>query len=131
MGKISVASWALLLGAVGQALLLGPLLDKVPDWLIFAPLCGPWLIVYVISFCRVAPCGPGRFVQILIFSMAWYSFDAFVCEMIWLVVPASRSQMYGAVIPHALCLGGALSFIVLIGGVRHAREYQTNHTEAV
>ena len=131
MGKISVAAWALLLGAVGQALLLGHLLDNVPDWLIFAPLCGPWLIGYAISFCRVAPCGPGRFAQILIFAMAWYSFDTFVCEMIWLFVPAGRSRMYIAVIPHGLCLVGALSFIVLIRGVRHAREYQTNHPEAI
>ena len=130
MGKINVASWALLLGAVGQALLLGHLMERVPHWLIDAPLFGPWLLLYVVSFCRVAPCGPGRFAQILIAGMAWYSFNSFVCELIWLFVPASRSQMYSAVIPHVLCWGSTFSFIVLIRGVRNAREYQTNNPEA-
>jgi hypothetical protein len=131
VGKINVASWALLLGAVGHALLLGRLMDRVPHWLLFVPLFGPWLLGYVISFCRVAPCGPGRFAQILIVAIAWYSINTFACELIWLLVPASRSQMYSAVIPHALCLGSAFSFIVLIRAVRDAREYRTNHPEAV
>jgi hypothetical protein len=131
MGKINVASWVLLLGAVGQALLLGHLMDRVPHWLIFVPLYGPWLLAYVISFCRVAPCGPGRFAQLLIFAMAWYSFDAIACELVWLLVPASHSQIYSAVIPHALCWGSAFSFIVLIRGVRDAREYRFNHPELV
>ena len=131
MGRINIAGWGLAVGAVGQALLLGHLSDRVPSWLIFVPSCGPWLLVYVISFCRVAPCGPGRFAQILIVAIAWYSINKFACELIWLLVPASRSQMYSAVIPHALCLGSAFSFIVLIRAVRDAREYRTNHPEAV
>jgi hypothetical protein len=130
MGKINVASWALLLGAVGQALLLG-LMDRVPHWLVLVPLFGPWLLGYVISFCRIAPCGPGRFAQILIFAMAWYSVNAFVCELIWLLFPASRAQMYSAVIPHALCWGSTFSFIVLIRAVRDARDYRANHPEVV
>lgn len=122
-------SYALALGAIGQALLTGHLLDRVPHWLVFVPLLGPWLIGHVISFCRVAPCSPGRFAQILIFAMAWYSVDTLVCELIWLLFPASRSQIYSAIIPHALCWGSALSFIVLVRGVRNAREYQANHPE--
>lgn len=116
MGKINVASYALAVGAIGQALLLGHLPDRIPHWLVFVPLLGPWLIGHVISFCRVAPCGPRRFAQILTFAMVWYSLDAFVCELSWLLVPASRSQMYSAVIPHVLCWGSALSFIVLMRG---------------
>ena len=131
MGKINVASWALLLGAVGQALLLGHSVDRVPHWLVDAPLFVPWLVVYVISFCRVAPCGPRRFAQILTAAMAWYSINTLVCELVWLLLPASRSQMYSAIIPHALCWGSALSFIVLTRGVRDARAYQTEHPEAV
>ena len=94
-------------------------------------MLGPWLVGHVISFCRVAPCGPGRFAQILIFAMAWYSADALVAESIWLLAPASRSQMYSAVIPHVLCWGSAFNFIVLIRGVRNAREYQAHNPEPI
>jgi hypothetical protein len=131
MGRINIAGFALAAGAVGQNLLLGQLVDRGPSWLIFASLFGPWLLVYVISFCRVAPCGPGRFAQILIFAMAWYSVNTFVCELVWLLVPAGRSQMYSAAIPHALCYGSALSFIVLIRAVRAARNYQDTAPEAI
>jgi hypothetical protein len=128
MGRINIAGWTLLFGAIGQALLLGNTMDRVPHWLMWVPLFGPWLLVYVISFCRVAPCGPGRFAQLLIVSMAWYSLDTLACELVWLLVPAGRSHMYSAVVPHALCYGSALSFIVLIGAVRHARNYQANNS---
>lgn len=131
MGKINVASWALLLGAVGQALLLGHCVDRLPHWLIEALLFGPWLVIYVISFCRVAPCSPLRFAQILIAALAWYSLNTLVCELVWLLIPASRFQTYSAVIPHALSWGSALSFIVLIRAVRDARAYQMNRPQAV
>jgi hypothetical protein len=131
MGKINIAGWALLLGALGQALLLGHLSDRVPSWLTLVPLAGPWLLVYVISFCRVAPCGPRRFAQILTFAMAWYSFNTLGCELVWLLFPTGRSHMYSAAIPHTLCYGSAVSFIVLIRAVRDARNYQMNHPETV
>jgi hypothetical protein len=126
MGRVNIAGWALGFGAVGQSLLLGHSIDRIPLWLILVPLCGPWLMVYVISFCRVAPCGPGRFAQILIVAMAWYSVDTLVCELVWLLVPTGRSQMYAPAIPHALCYGSAVGFTVLIHAVRDARNYQAN-----
>lgn len=131
MGKINIAGWTLALGAAGQARLLGHLIDKVPFWLVFVPLSGPWLLVYVISFCRVAPCSPNRFAQLLIIAMSWYSFDALACELVWLLIPKGRSQMFSAAIPHALSYGSALSFIVLMRAVRDARNYRASHPEAV
>lgn len=131
MGKINIAGWTLALGAAGQARLLGHLIDKVPFWLIFVPLCVPWLLVYVISFCRVAPCGPGRFAQLLIIAMVWYSCNTIACELIWLLIPTSHPDAYSAAIPHLLCYGSAASFIVLIRAVRDARNYHANHPEPV
>ena len=128
MGRVNIAGWALLFGAVGQTLLLGHSIDRVPTWLVFVPLLGPWLLVYVISFCRVAPCGPGRFAQMLIIAMAWYSLNTLACELVWLLVPTGRSHIYGAAIPHALCYGSALSFIELIRAVRDLRKYQAHHS---
>jgi hypothetical protein len=131
MGRINIAGWALFIGAVGQALLLGHLTDRVPSWLVFVPLSGPWLLVYVISFCRVAPCGPHRFAQLLVIAMTWYSFNTFMCELVWLFHPTGRSRMYGAAIPHALCYGSAVSFIVLVRAVRDARNYRVTHLGSV
>ena len=130
MGTINIAGWALLIGAMGQALMLGGFIKTIPFWLIFVPLLGPWLLVYVISFCRVAPCGPRRFARLLTIAMTWYSTDTLVCESVWLFVPASHSHIYPAAIPHALSYGSAVSFIVLLRAVRDARKYATDHPES-
>ena len=124
MEKINISAFGLAFGAVGQSLLLGHLLDRYPHWFAFAPLLGPWLLVYVISFCRVAPCTPSRFRQLLVIAMAWYSLDTVVCDLLWLLVPSSRSSNYSATIPHVLCYGCTLTFIVLIRAVRSAQSYQ-------
>ena len=126
MGKINISAFGLAIGAVGQSLLLGHLFDRLPHWLLLAPLLGPWLLVYVVSFCRVAPCGPGRFAQLLVIAFTWYSIDTVICELVWLLVPTSRSQMYSATIPHVLCYGGALTFLVLTRAVRSASNYRLN-----
>ena len=126
MEWINIAAFALAFGALGQALLLGHLTDRIPFWLVFIPLWMPGLLIYVISFCRVAPCGPRRFAQLLIVAMAWYSIDTVVCELLWLLIPSARSHTYSAAIPHTLCYGSAVSFMVLIRGVRIARTHQKN-----
>jgi hypothetical protein len=123
VGRINVAGYGLALGALGQSLLLNRFVGKMPFWLYFVPLLGPWLLVHVISFCRVAPCGPRRFAQMLIIAMAWYTFDTLVCELVWLLDPAGRSLMYSAAIPLVLCYGSAAVFIVFVSAVREARKY--------
>ncbi len=124
MGKINLASLALWLGAIGQSLLLGHLLDRFSSWLSFLPFLGPWILVFVISFCRIAPCGPTRFAQLLVFAMGWYSLNTLGCEMVWLFVPSGRSSVYSATIPHVLAYGSAISFIVFVDAVREARRYE-------
>jgi hypothetical protein len=109
--------------------MLGNAINKVPFWLIFVPLLGPYLVVHVISFCRVAPCGPSRFAQIITNAMAWYVADTVACELVWLLLPVARSHMYFAAIPHALTYGCAVSFIVLVRAVRDARQYAVDHPE--
>ena len=131
MGWINIAGIALAFGALGQDLLLGHLTDRVPFWLVFVPLWMPGLLVYVISFCKVAPCSPGRFAQLLIIAMVWYSIDTAVCELVWLLVPSARSHAYSAAVPHTLCYGCAVTFIVLIRGVRIGRTHHENDSESV
>jgi hypothetical protein len=123
-------------GTLGQSLLLGRSLfshsrNIVPFGLIFVFLFAPGLLVWGISFCRVAPCGPKRFVQLLTIGMAWYSFNTLACELVWLIIPASHPHTYSAAIPHLLCYGSALSFIVLIRAARDARNYHATQPESV
>jgi hypothetical protein len=127
MGRINVAGYGLAIGAIGQALLLNALSHWFSAWLIFIPLLVPWLMVHVVSFCKVAPCRPRRFAQILSIAMAWYVFDALLCELIWLFIPTGRAIGLSAAIAHLLCYGSALCFIVLIHAVREARKYQAIH----
>jgi hypothetical protein len=130
MGIINIAGYLLAAGALGQALMLGNVPHRVPFWLVFVPLLGPFLLVYVISFCRVAPCGPLRFAQLLTIAMAWYVIDTLGCESIWLFVPASRSHMYSPAIPHVLSYGCAISFVVLTRAVCDARKHAKDHPES-
>ncbi len=131
MGTINIAGYVLALGAMGQALMLGNPAHIVHFWLIWVPLLGPYLLVHVISFCRVAPCDPRRFVQLLTIAMAWYVTDTLICESVWLLIPASRSHTYPAAIPHLLCYGCALAFVVLLQAVRDARAYALDNPESV
>jgi hypothetical protein len=131
VGRVNITGYVLGFGAVGQCLMLGNVIRQVPHWLIFTPLLVPFLIVHVISFCRVAPCGPRRWAQMLMFAMAWYIADTVVCELVWLLLPAARSHVYSAIIPHAIAYGCVVSFVVLVKAVRDARRYAVVHPENI
>ena len=129
MGKINVAAYGMALGVIGQSLLLAPRFGHVSLWA-FLPLLGPWLLAHVISFCRVAPCGPRLFALLLSASMWWYLLDTLVCELLWMLAPTAASRVPLAVIAHAIAYGGASSFMVLVRTVREARTFAENHPES-
>ena len=129
MGRINIAGWVLFIGAMGQYFMLILAIGNAHFWH-FVPLLGPYLLVHVISFCKVAPCGPRRFAQLLIIAMVWYTMDAIMCELIWLFSPANSSRPYSAAISHGLSYGSAISFIVLMRAVRDARKYAADHPES-
>lgn len=131
VGRVNITGYVLGFGAVGQSLLLGNAIQRVPLWLIFIPLLVPFLIVHVISFCRVAPCGPRRWAQMLTFAMSWYIADTAVCELVWLLQPAARSHAYSGTIPHAIAYGCAVSFVVLVRAAREARQCAVAHPENI
>ena len=116
-------------GAVGQALMLGNAVRSIPLWLIFMPLLTPFLLLHIISFTRVSPCGPRRFAHIVLIAMAWYVTDTVACELVWLLLPAARSHVYSAILPHVIAYGCAVSFIVLVRATREARKYALDHPE--
>lgn len=54
-------------------------------------------------------------------AMVWYIADTVVCESVWVLLPAARSHVYSAIIPHAIAYGCAVSFIALVRAARDAR----------
>src|ERR1051325_1277205 len=89
MGTLSIASWGLLIGAMGQAIFftrLFPGLPKWVEWVVFCVLYVPWLTVFGISFCKQAPCGPRPFRRCLIFAMCWYAVMTLLAEILYFFI---------------------------------------------
>jgi hypothetical protein len=124
LGMINISSFGLWVGSVGQALLLTSSFPAVPLWVVYIPLLGPWILVFVLSFCQVAPCGPRRFYQILMAAMCWYVFNTLVAELAHLPRGAVEPPNYPIGVPHLIILAGAISFVVLIRAVIQIRRYE-------
>ena len=114
MGKLHIASWGLLLGAMGQAGLYMNLLPQRPTWAIMAPLALPWLTVYTISFCKVAPFGPRPFRNCLLFAMCWYAVLTIIAEILLFIFHPAPQGHFPVFVARILTYVAALSFIVLI-----------------
>jgi len=114
MGKLHIASWGLLLGAMGQAGLYMNLLPQRPTWAIMAPLALPWLTVYTISFCKVAPFGPRPFRNCLLFAMCWYAVLTIIAEILLFIFHPCPARSLPSLVARILTYVAALSFIVLI-----------------
>jgi hypothetical protein len=89
LGRLNIASFGLLVGAVAQGILVAiqftdPQPARLPA-LYLAPFVPPWLIVYFSTFVRGYPCGPRSFRRVLIFAMAWYATATLVVEVIYAV----------------------------------------------
>lgn len=114
MGKLNIASLGLFFGALGQAGLYGNLLPQLPAWAIMAPLFLPWLTVYTISFCKVAPFGPRPFRNCLLFAICWYAVMTVIAEILLFVFHPAPQGHFPVFVARILTYVAALSFIVLI-----------------
>jgi hypothetical protein len=108
MGILNIASLGLLFGAVGQSVLWGP--SGHHGW-IYVSLLPPWLTIYIVSFCRQAPCGPEAFRRFLMFAISWYSITTFLLEMRYFL-RAERLGNLDVVVAQALIGIGLLSLVV-------------------
>ena len=93
LGGINVASYGLMVGAAGQALLYRRVFTHVPNGLILGVLFLPWLTVFTISFCKAAPCGPRRFRHLLTGAMCGYALATLFAEGLQAV--AHEQSAYG------------------------------------
>jgi hypothetical protein len=113
-GKLNIASWGLLVGALGQAGLYHNLFPQLPTWAVMAPLALPWLTVYTISFCKVAPFGPRPFRNFLLFAICWYAVLTVIAETLLFVFRPAPQGHFPLFVARILTYVAALSFIVLI-----------------
>ena len=112
MGRLHIASWALLLGAIGQGAFYASLFPRFPGWALTTLLLPPWLTIYTISFCRQAPFGPRPFRYALIFAMWWYALATLLAETLNFLVHTARWGGPPALAARAVMYSGALSFAV-------------------
>ena len=125
MSALHIASWGLLIGAVGQCAFYAALFPRLPVWIIFVAVLPPWLTVYAISFCRQAPVGPRRFRQCLIFAMGWYSIMTLLAEALRLVVRAASRIHVSITAARVLTYLGVLTFIVFVRASIQLRHYES------
>ena len=125
MSRLHIASWGLLVGAVGQCALYSALAPHLPSWIIFVVLLPPWLTVYTISFCRQAPFGPRRFRQCLNFAMIWYAAMTVLAETLHLLIRPTPYGHFPNTVARILTYAGALTFIVFVRVCTLLRRYET------
>jgi hypothetical protein len=126
MSKLSIASWGLALGSLGQLGLLGRFMShggwafRVIPVFVFLP----WLTVYAISFCKQPPFGPRPFRYCLIFAMSWYAFITLVAETLSTLAQPVVLGGFPITAARALTYLGAISFVVLIQACVAIRRYE-------
>lgn len=129
MNQLSIASWGLLIGAFGQGVFYGYLFPRSPIWIVTGISFIPWLIVFVISFCRVAPFGPRPFRYCLVFAMCWYTFVTLLAETLYLLTRSAASKHFSVIVARVPTYLGLVSFIVFGRVVFALRRYEreNNH----
>lgn len=127
MGTLNLASWGLLVGAIGQAAFYLRLFPRLPTWLVMAVLFVPWLTVFTISFCNRPPFGPSPFRRCLVFAMCWYGILAVFAEVLyWFIQPAPRGHFPLILARVLMYCAGAISFFVFMRACAALRGYEAN-----
>jgi hypothetical protein len=118
MSKLSIASWGLVFGAIGQAVFYRCLFPSSPDWvgvkILFGLLLLPWLTVFTISYCNRPPFGPRLFRYCLSAAMCWYAFIIMLAEALNLYIQPAPREHLSMTIARVFMYLGTFSFIVFI-----------------
>ena len=131
MNQLSIASWGLFIGAIGQGAFYGYLFPHLPTWIVTGVSLLPWLIVFVISFCRVAPFGPRPFRYCLVFVMCWYTVVTLLAETLYVLTRPAASKQFSIIVARVPTYLGLLSFIVFVRVVSALRRYETENNNLI
>jgi hypothetical protein len=126
LSVLNITSFTLVLGAMGQLLLLGNAAPHFVTRTMFALFLVPWLTVFTISFCRQAPFGPRKFRHCLTFAMCWYAVMTALVETRYCLLPAEPSRHIQVAIAEALIGLGVAGFVVFIRAWLALRSYETS-----
>ena len=134
MSKLSIASWGLFFGAIGQGLFYRCLFPSWPTWIgarvLFALLLLPWLTVFTVSFCKRPPFGPRPFRCCLTSAMCWYAVITLLAETLNLFVQPAPREHLSITMARVFMYLGAFSFIVFIQTCVVLRRYEMEGTPA-
>ncbi len=92
MGKLNLASWGLIVGALGQWGFYGRLFPRVPNWAIMMALFLPCYALILITFCNSPPFGPCSFRRCLLAGMCSYAFTQYLSASGIVPVENDRTQ---------------------------------------
>lgn len=94
MNRLSIASLGLFIGAIGLGAFYGYLFPHLPTWIVTGISLLPCLMVFVISFCKVAPFGPRPFRYCLVFATCWYTVATLLAEVLYLLTRPAASKHF-------------------------------------
>ncbi len=127
LGTLGIASWGLLIGAIGQCCFYWRLFPDIPKWIVQGVSFIPWLTVFIISFCNRPPFGPRPFRRCLLFAMCWYAVMTLLAEAFYFFIqPAPRGHFPLFIVARVLmyCFGAA-SFFIFVRACIQLRRYET------
>jgi len=130
MSRLHVASFGLVIGSIGQWALYSDWMPRIPSWIIFLGLLPPWFVIYAISFCRQAPCGPRTFRHLLTFAMSWYAVITLTAEVHLLLFQPAPAGHFSNTWAAALMWAGALSYIVFGRTYAALRQFENAETSS-
>lgn len=126
MSTLSIASWGLLFGAMGQWAFYIRLFPRLPIWLLMGVLLIPWLTVFITSFCNSPPFGPRPFRHCLEFAMCWYAGLTVLAETLYVFVQPPPRGNFSLIAARVLIYGfGVVSFMVFVRACITLRRYET------
>jgi hypothetical protein len=124
MGALNIASYGLLIGAMGQFFFYKGTFPHFPAWIVWGVLFVPWLTVFTISFCNRPLFGPRPFRLCLLVAMFWYALLSVVAEGINFLIHAPVTGHVPFAVARVLMYFGFLSFVVLIRACITLRRYE-------
>jgi hypothetical protein len=129
MNRLSIASLGLFIGAIGLGAFYGYLFPHLPTWIVTGISLLPCLMVFVISFCKVAPFGLRPFRYCLVFAMCWYTVATLLAEVLYLLTRPAASKHFSIIVARVPMYLGLLSFIVFVRVVFALRRHESedNH----
>jgi hypothetical protein len=125
MNRLSIASLGLFIGAIGQGAFYGCVFPHRSARIVVGISLLPWLMVFVISFCRVAPFGPRPFRYCLVIAMCWYTVVTLLAEALFLLTRPAANEHFSIIVARVLMYLGFLSFVVFLRIVVVLRRYET------